>query len=170
MKSNNNIFGILFVLVAAALLIITVALSIKRLKQNRQIDKNLEGISEINAQTVNSNRNSWINSKSQVIIVYYNSTCNNCRFEIKAIENNLDSFKETNLLFISDEPKETIDAFSKKFLLRDLDTVWWLKMEPEDVYNTFGYTRLPHIWIYKDGKLIKELKGLTKVEAILQWL
>ena len=169
-KLDKSLYGILFVAITGSLSIIFVAFTIKRLNQNRQIDKNVENIPEINSQTINPNKSSWANSGSQVILVFYNSSCQNCRYEIEAIEKNLDSFKNINLLFISDEPKETINIFSRKFLLRDMNTVWWLKMEPEDVYKTFGDTGIPHIWIYnKEGELIKEFRGPTRVEAILEW-
>jgi hypothetical protein len=72
---------------------------------------------------------------------------------------------------VSSEFIKEIKSFSIKYRLNDEPNVTFTKINPEDVYNTFGSVFIPHIFIYgKDRKLIKEFKGETKVEAILQYL
>ncbi|MFM7853102.1 MAG: hypothetical protein ACKO96_14580 [Flammeovirgaceae bacterium] len=45
------------------------------------------------------------------------------------------------------------------------------KINTEVVFDTFGSVSIPHIFIYdNEHKLIKEFKGETKMEAILQYL
>jgi hypothetical protein len=47
----------------------------------------------------------------------------------------------------------------------------FLKINRDNVFENFGPLSTPHILIYnEDSKLVKEFKGETKIEAILQYL
>jgi thioredoxin-related protein len=102
-----------------------------------------------------------------VSIIYFNSTCEHCQYELKEIKDHLEMLARTYLVFVSSENIADIRSFSSRSGLTDRDNVSFAKINPGDVYDTFGSVSIPHIFIYdKDGRLVKEFKGETKVEAI----
>jgi len=160
-----------FILIAVlGALFFLVANTITKLQHQKQVAGQLKTIPYLPVTTIGSDKD-WNGASGPVIIIFFNSGCEHCQNEAGAIQQNLSAFAETNLWFVSDEAEEKIAAFSREFQLDAKENVWWLKMQPEDVYKTFGPIMVPHIWIYsKDGQLVKEFKGETKVEAILAWL
>ena len=59
----------------------------------------------------------------------------------------------------------------KRIARVDLANIHFAKINQADAYNTFGSLAVPQIFIYgADGVLIKEFKGETKMEAVLQYL
>lgn len=103
-----------------------------------------------------------------VVFILYNSTCEHCQYELTQIRASMHLFKDVELVFLSSEP---ISAIKKVALLFESHrNVNFIKINPEDVYDNFGTVRYPTILIYgTNGKLIKEFKGETKVEAILRY-
>lgn len=103
-----------------------------------------------------------------VVFILYNSTCEHCQYELSQINAEINSFNNIELVFLSSEP---ILAIKKVALLFESHrNVNFIKINPEDVYDNFGTVRYPTILIYgTNGKLIKEFKGETKVEAILRY-
>lgn len=103
-----------------------------------------------------------------VAVIIFNSTCQHCQYELAQIKAAINSFNNIELVFLSSEP---ILAIKKVALLFESHrNVNFIKINPEDVYDNFGTVRYPTILIYgTNGKLIKEFKGETKVEAILRY-
>jgi len=103
-----------------------------------------------------------------VILILFNSTCEHCQYELSQIKANITDFNAVELLFVSAEPIEVIKQVASAFAAAD--NIKFIKISPEDVYENFGTVRFPTILIYNTaGKLIKEFKGETKIEAILQY-
>ncbi len=55
--------------------------------------------------------------------------------------------------------------------LSDLGNIRFTKINQDEAYETFGSLAVPQIFIYgADGILIKEFKGETKIDVVLQYL
>jgi hypothetical protein len=105
------------------------------------------------------------------VVMLFNTACEHCHYEVTEIKKSISSFQRTSILMISSEPIKTIKAFAKEYGLDSEATITFAKINRDDVFETFGSVSIPHILIYdKDRKLIKEFKGETKIEAILQYL
>ncbi|MDZ7650681.1 MAG: protein disulfide isomerase family protein [Cytophagales bacterium] len=103
-----------------------------------------------------------------MVLVLFNSTCEHCQYELGQIKENIANFNEVELVFLSTESISTIRQVAKVF--ESGSNVNFVKIKPEDVYENFGTVRFPTILIYNTaGKLLKEFKGETKIEAILQY-
>ncbi len=172
MRKNRKVIISIVIISVAGLLFFLVSKTIDKIRHKERIAQKIKTFPALSVIAIGHNDLAdWKNAGNPTVIIFFNSGCEHCQYEVGSIAQALAAFKETNLLFISDESVEKITAFSRQYKLNDKPGVWWLKMEPEEVYNTFGNIGVPHIWIYnKEGKLIKEFKGETKVEAILQWL
>jgi thioredoxin-related protein len=102
------------------------------------------------------------------ILILFNSTCEHCQYELNQIKENITDFNEVELVFLSSEPIVIIREVAAAFV--SVGNVNFIKINPEDVYENFGTIRFPTILIYNAaGKLVKEFKGETKIEAILQY-
>lgn len=103
-----------------------------------------------------------------VVFILYNSTCEHCQYELSQINAEINSFNDIELVFLSSEPIPAIKQSALPF--EGNRNVNFVKINPEDVFANFGTVRYPTILIYgTNGKLIKEFKGETKVEAILKY-
>lgn len=146
--------------------------SIIKINHKKEVTEQLATIPELQVVVIDPNKNmGWKNTANPVIILFFNSECEHCQYEAKAIQERLEAFENVDLLFVSEEVEGKIRAFSKEYKLDNKPNIWWLKMEAKDVYNSFGNIGVPHIWVYtKEGKLVKEFRGETKVEALLECL
>jgi thioredoxin-related protein len=171
MPGRKRLLGRIFYTLVLSLILIFVTITINKIQQNELIAKQIENIPLLKAQQVYINDKKWDGLGHQIIIIFYNSSCHICHYEIEAINENISSFNGVYLLFISDESIEQITDFGRQYKLNNRDNIWWLKMQPNDVYETFGDIGTPHIWIYnKEGHLVKEFKGSTKIDALLEYL
>ena len=107
----------------------------------------------------------------QTLFVYYNSECDFCNEETQMIKDNIEKFKDVQLVFISFEKKEQINAFAEKYKLTSYDNVHFLCDSKVTFATTFDVKSLPCLVLYdKDQKLIEKIKGQTKIETILKKL
>ncbi len=112
-----------------------------------------------------------ISTDSNVVLIFFNPECEHCQYEARGIKENVNDFKNTELIFISSESIAAIQRFASQYNLENYPFVHFTKINREEIFDTFGTLSVPHIFIYdKDHKLIKEFKGETKVEAILKYL
>lgn len=163
---------ILMVVMVVGLVSFLVAKTISKINHKKEVTEQIAIIPHLPVAAIGANKNiNWKNTNNPTIILFFNSECSHCQYEAEAIEQKLEAFKNVNLLFVSEEDEDKIKAFSKTYKLDNQAAIWWLQMKPKDVYNTFGNIGVPHIWVYnKEGSLVKEFKGETKVEALLEWL
>ncbi len=99
------------------------------------------------------------------LLIYFNSKCEHCQWEVYEIANNRHLFENTQLAFVSHEPKEQAKAYLSQYGL----TTNYLDVDVDKVMNTFSGS-VPQLFIYEDGQLKKHFKGEVKIEAILKVL
>ena len=104
-----------------------------------------------------------------VVLIYFNSECQHCQYELGEIQKNVPAFADTEIVFMSSENLSVIREIPPQYTLTQ-PNFHFTKINPEDVFENFGSLSVPNIFIYgADGKLIKEFKGETKMEAILKY-
>ena len=172
MLGNRKIIISVIIISIAGILFFLVTKILIKLKEKEKIADQIKTFPKLSVEAIGLNKfELWGKSGKVSVVIFFNSSCEHCQYEAITIAQELASFRGTNLLFISEESAEEIATFSREYQLNDKPEVWWLKMDPDNVYKTFGSIAVPHIWIYnKDGRLVKEFKGETKVEAIMDWL
>ena len=108
---------------------------------------------------------------SPLLLIYFNSECEYCQYELAEIRRNIQSFTNVEVVLISCEKISIIKDASKNFDVTNLPRMHFTKIASNDLFQAFGSLSLPHIFIYdKDNKLVKEFKGETKAEAILKYI
>jgi thioredoxin-related protein len=112
-----------------------------------------------------------VDSANPILLIHFNSECDHCRYELTDLKENLTALQQTNVLLMSSESISVIRKVAADFGVEQFSNVDFIKINRDDVYDNFGALSTPHIFIYgKDRKLIKEFKGETRMEAILQYL
>lgn len=106
-----------------------------------------------------------------LILVFFNSSCEHCQYELNEIKRNISKFKDINLFLMSSENIIDIKAAGQFYGLNEYKNIHFVKINSEDIFTSFGQLSVPHIFIYESGgNLIKEFKGETKISAILKYL
>jgi thioredoxin-related protein len=106
-----------------------------------------------------------------ILLVFFNSQCEHCQYELTELKKNLSSFEAVSVLLMSSENIATIKEAAQKFELAASPNAEFVKINRDDVFENYGSLSVPHLFLYgADRKLIKEFKGATKIEAILQYV
>jgi thiol-disulfide isomerase/thioredoxin len=106
-----------------------------------------------------------INESTSTILIFFNSECEYCQWEMQEIGKNIDKFNQHQLLLVSFEPEQEAITFLNQHGLSD----YYIKSKPEKVMASFS-GGVPQTLIYQDGKLARHFKGEVKIEAILEAL
>lgn len=102
------------------------------------------------------------------VLVLFNSSCEHCGYELEQINERMYDFAGVEIVFVSSEPILAIRPIASLFGANN--NVNFVKIDAESMYENFGTVRYPTILIYnRAGKLVKEFRGETKVEAILKY-
>lgn len=101
------------------------------------------------------------------MFVFFQPECDHCQQEAIEIQQQLDSFKEYTLYFISSAALPQVIQFSEDYGLNNKENIKFAVTSSEGVLTHYGPIQTPSVYIYSDGKLKKSFNGQTKVENIL---
>ncbi len=103
--------------------------------------------------------------EGKTMLIYFNSECQHCQWEIQELGENIAQFSSANIALVSLEPSDSAIQFLKKHSLQQ----YFVKTNPEHIMSTFS-GGVPQIFIYQGDKLQKKFRGEVKVEALLEAL
>ena len=144
-----------------------------KMQYKNEIAKTLQTLPEFSFKTLeNANfTNANLKPNTATVFIYFNSECDYCQHEAQSISDNIEQFKDLQLLFVSTEPIETIKAFAKTYKLINLQNTTFLYDSTHNFSNRFDANAIPFILIYNEKQeLVKKHKGQLKPEAILKLL
>lgn len=101
-------------------------------------------------------------------LIFFHSDCEYCHMEAENIRKagTPDNIK---IWMVSSEPQDTLSAFARRYDLDNLSYLQFLNDKYHADYQTFGVTASPASFLYgSDGALIKQYKGVVKIETVLQ--
>ncbi|CAM3468257.1 TlpA family protein disulfide reductase [Aquirufa ecclesiirivi] len=111
------------------------------------------------------------NYKIFLIVLIFHPDCDYCKYEATEIFKNREKFSRVNFWWISYAKKTEILAFKNKYLPGNIDEMSIGFIPIDKLSNIFGNVTIPHIYIYNNDKLlIKEFKGETKMDALIQFI
>ena len=142
-----------------------------KMKQKNEIAKTLQTIPEFSFKTLNNQdfTNTNLLPNTPAIFVYFNSECDFCQHEAQSISENIEEFKDAQLLFVSTEQTETITEFAKTYNLHNQPNITFLNDSTHTFSTRFDASSIPYLLIYnKNKELVKKHKGQLKAETILK--
>ncbi len=167
--SNKHLKIIIVTILASSILILSY-LVFKKIALKERTQANLAFLPVDNFFTLDSAR-LVVGGFDRFLLVYFNSTCEQCQNQIHKLKDSIGAFSQINILLVSSEPIKEIKTFSIKYNLSVQQNLTFVKINSGDVYNTFGSVSSPHIFIYnEEHRLIKEFRGETKIENLLKYL
>ncbi|PIB33049.1 hypothetical protein BFP78_01955 [Gaetbulibacter sp. 5U11] len=146
---------------------------ISKTKEKNQIAKQLETVPEFEFLTLDQKPFTKANLKTNLntIFIYFNSQCDFCQHEAQSISDNLDSFKNVQIIFISTESIDTIKKFSEQYNLNNQQNITFLNDNLNTFSSRFDANNIPYLLIYdQNQKLIKKHKGQLNAKGILRAL
>lgn len=109
-------------------------------------------------------------ANNNIILIYFNSECEHCQNELGEIEQSVNDFDGIEVVLMSSEQISKIKSIQVRYNLANKSNFHFVNINPESLSDNFGSLSVPHIFVYgSDGKLRKEFKGETKIEAILSY-
>lgn len=142
----------------------------KNLRKRETREEKLLVIPSLSLLTLDS-ADHTIKTNQLTVLIYFNSTCEHCRYEVQDIQKNIKLFESALILFMSSEPLAQIRSFASSSGLTGFPNVTFAKIESDHAASVFGALSVPHIFVYgNEGELKKEFKGETKAEAIVKYL
>ena len=109
-----------------------------------------------------------INFAKPMVLILFNSECEHCRYEAMSISENIDQLDEAMIVFLSAEEIDVIRSFGETYGLLEHANILCGQVDYLELTAVFKSVSYPDIFIYgNDGRLVKEFRGETKVEAIL---
>lgn len=144
-----------------------------KIKYKNEVITTLETIPEFSFKTLENYDYTNTNLKLNIptLFIYFNTECDYCQHEAETISENLEQFKNTQLLFVSTESKSTIKQFSEHYNLHNQSNITFLHDNTHSFSNRFDANAMPYVLIYdKHQKLIKKHKGQLKAETMLKLL
>ncbi len=169
----KNILKIIIPLVVISVLVYFGYGIYSKIQEKKATAERIEQIPDFTFATLESQdfTKNELTEGSTTIFLYFNSECEFCQEEAKGISDSVESFKNTQLLFISREAPDTIKKFADFYTLSTYDNIRFLHDQRGDFTRLFGATTIPYSLVYDvNQNLIEKFKGFVKVENLIKIL
>lgn len=162
------------IIVVVVLFLVVMGVQVlKKLQHKEQVQQALAILPDFNFYTLEgaSFTNAQLPQNNKIVFIYFNTECEYCFYETKDISEQLERFKATTLLLVSNEKKEAIKAFAIKQNLQDKSQVIFLQDSTYTFAKQFEANSIPYILVYDEqGRLLLRHKGQLRAEKLLQFL
>ena len=162
------------IIVVVVLFLVVMGMQVlKKLQHKEQVQQALAILPKFSFYTLEggSFTNAQLPQNNKIVFIYFNTECEYCFYETKDISEQLERFKATTLLLVSNEKKEAIKAFAIKQNLQDKSQVIFLQDSTYTFAKQFEANSIPYILVYDaQGKLLLRHKGQLRAEKLLQLL
>jgi peroxiredoxin len=113
--------------------------------------------------------NSVLLKNTPSVFIAFSPDCEHCQYEAKSINERQKDLLNTNIILFTSASDSSTKAFSDMYGLDTLKNVHVLSDKKDEMHKYFGVKTIPTIFIYNaKGKLVKQYKGETKIDAILK--
>lgn len=157
-----------FIMIITGIIFLAIAIQEKS-KTKELFYQKLAIIPQIDLYDLNSNlvKLNDIGLKEKVIIIYFDINCDICRIEAKEFNNFQDNFKDSDIVFISNN---TIDE-TKSFIIENkLEESGYLFLSDNNysLIKNYNIQTIPYILLYINNNLAKTYKGGVSIKQIIK--
>lgn len=145
-------------------------LSYAKIAQNQAVQNLINQIPDFEFGTLAGDTISlkFLDNEESTVIVYFNTHCDFCQFELEELERRVSEFEKVHFLLVSAEPKDTLRSYSAQHSFDSLPNVDICRCSYKKLRQWFGKLAAPSIFIYDtEGKLIKNFRGAVRIDDIL---
>lgn len=141
------------------------------IQNNKYLAENIASIPQFSFTTLNQQTFSKQNlpdTLGKVIIELFSPDCEHCKYMAKTLVANKDRFRDTEIIMITPfGDSASVSEFIKTYQLTSLVKAHFLLDKKFDFPNIFGTSVVPSFFIYDNNKLVRQIKGETKIENLL---
>ena len=169
---NIKLIIVISILLVSAFMLFHI---IMKIINNKEISHNLREIPEFRLQRVFKDgyftNDSLFKNDNSVLIIYFNTECKYCNYQIRYINEQLVKFKDFQVLLVSIEEPDVLKQYFNKNDLLNRDFIYILYDKEMHFERVFGRCPFPTSFIYNSNKeLVKIFKGEVKVGTLLKYL
>jgi len=106
----------------------------------------------------------------KVILVLFQTDCDHCQREAKEIRDNIVSFRDYTIYFITADQMPAIEKFGKDYDLLNHSNISFGMTSVNDVLTNFGSIPTPSVYVYMDRQLKHKFNGEVSINKILEIL
>lgn len=102
------------------------------------------------------------------VFVFFDPDCHYCEEEAKQLKENIQSVKNTQFLWVSNEPLDSIVKFQQHFGLEKHQEIIFLKDEKAQLMDQWGISVIPSFLVYDPEKELKLIhKGAYRIDRLI---
>lgn len=144
---------------------------VSKINKDRSVAKNTATLPPFNFLKIDNwpfTKQDIVDTLGKVIIELFSPDCEHCQYMAKALVANRDNFLDAEIIMVTPfGDSATVAKFVEKYQLNLLPKGHFLLDTRLDFPKIFGTSIVPSFFIYKNNKLVKSIKGETKVENLL---
>lgn len=107
-------------------------------------------------------------SGSPLLIIYFNSTCEMCRIELKALKERFAEFGQIKLLLASSQEREDLDGLTIEYPFVSASNTKLALDDEMKLSDYLGVKSVPSVFCYDSkGELIANYQGPVKLDILL---
>lgn len=141
------------------------------IKSKQQSEKNTKVIPQFSFNTINNGaftKQNIHDTLGNVIFQLFSPDCEHCQYMAQSIVKNKEKLKDEEIIMVTPfGDSSSVKKFALNYGLNSLSNVHLLLDTHADFFKIFGSSLVPSFYVYKNNKLIKSIKGETKIENLL---
>ena len=103
-----------------------------------------------------------------VVFMLFSPDCEHCQYMAQSMVAHKEEIQNTQFIMVTPfGDSAAVAQFEQTYKLNTLPNVQLLLDEKADFPKTFGATLTPSFFVYKNNRLVKNIKGETKIENLV---
>ena len=103
-----------------------------------------------------------------IVIMLFSPDCEHCQYMANAMVKNKKSIEDIQFVMVTPfGDSASVAQFKKAYGLNILSNVKLLLDTHDDFHKIFGTSLVPSFFVYKNNRLVKSIKGETKIENLI---
>lgn len=156
------------------LILVSAAFVYNAQQKNYEAAKNYESIPSFCLQDIHGNEltdGGLMRRKSPIAFLFFDPDCGSCHYELTKIRDGLKAFDQSQLVFFSTLPSNTIISFLDEIQFSSQHNVFFLVDKNADLMRAMAIKGAPSSLVYdKNGHLTKRFDGPVKTETLIKYL
>lgn len=147
--------------------------SYQKIEHKKHVDDKIQSLPSLELYTLGGDTmNIRTFENVPTFIIYFNTQCDFCSFEMEEIINHSSDFHNAQVLFVSAEKgKAALDSLNAHFSLDFIGNMGIYQCPYWRLKKRFGEMGTPTVFLYNaDRKLKKKFKGATRVSDMINEL
>lgn len=144
---------------------------VHKINSKKLIAENTATIPQFSFTTIQHNsftKKNITDTLSKIIIQLFSPDCEHCQYMAQSFAKNKERLKRMEILMVTPfGDSSSVIKFSHDYGLDSLSNIRLLLDTHADFFKIFGTSLVPSFYVYKNNKLIKSIKGETKIENLI---